>query len=82
MLIFLYRYTFYVLLKDAFGERVRVLYTATDSFFLHFFVETWQKIKTRALISETPSTLARLVMVTFLTSDVVCLIFTPGKWAI
>ena len=38
-LIFLYRYTFYALLKDAFGERVLMLYTDTDSFFLHFFVE-------------------------------------------
>ena len=38
-LIFLYRYTFYALLKYAFGERVRMLHTDTDSFFLHFFVE-------------------------------------------
>ena len=38
-LIFLYRYPFYALLKAAFGERVRMLYTDTDSFFLHFFVE-------------------------------------------
>ena len=35
----LYRYTFYALLKDAFGEKVRMLYTDTDSFFLYFFVE-------------------------------------------
>ena len=27
------------LLKDTFGEQVRMLYTDTDSFFLHFFVE-------------------------------------------
>ena len=38
-LIFLYRYTFYAFLKDAFGERVRMLNTDIDSFFLHFFVE-------------------------------------------
>ena len=42
-LIFLNRYTFYALLKDAFGERVRMLYTDTDSFFLHFFVEDLAK---------------------------------------
>ena len=38
-LIFIYRYKLYALLKDAFGEQVRMLYTATDSFFLHLFVE-------------------------------------------
>ena len=38
-----YRYTFYALLKDAFGQRVRMLYTDTDSFFLHFFVEDLAK---------------------------------------
>ena len=32
-------YTFYVVLKDTFGEQVRMLYTDIDSFFLHFFVE-------------------------------------------
>ena len=42
-LILLYRYTFYALLKDAFGERVRMLHTDTDSFFLHFFVEDLAK---------------------------------------
>ena len=31
-------YTFYANLKDVFGERVRMLYTDTDSFFLQFFV--------------------------------------------
>ena len=36
------RYTFYALLKDAFGEQVRMLYTDTDSF-LHFFVEDLAK---------------------------------------
>ena len=47
-LIFLCRYTFYALLKDAFGERVRMLYTDTDSFFPHFFVEDLAKeINTR-----------------------------------
>ena len=42
-LIFLYRYTYYALLKDAFGERVRMLNTDTDSFFLHFFVKDLTK---------------------------------------
>ena len=42
-LILLYRYTFYALLKDAFGEQVQMLYTDTDSFFLHFFVEDLAK---------------------------------------
>ena len=32
-------YIFYPLLKDAFKEKVRMLYTDTDSFFLQFFVE-------------------------------------------
>ena len=41
--MFLYRYTSYALLKDAVGERVRMLYTDTDSFFLHFFVEDLAK---------------------------------------
>ena len=51
------------------------------SFFLHFFVEDLAKeINARPQL-ETPSILARLVMATFLTSDVVILIFTPGKWA-
>ena len=42
-LILLYRYSFYALLKDAFGERVRMLYTDTDSLFIHFFVEDLAK---------------------------------------
>ena len=41
--MFLYRYKYYALLKDAFGEQVRMLYTDTDSFFLHFFVEDLAK---------------------------------------
>ena len=49
--VFVYRYSFYALLKDEFGERVRmlyILYTDTDSFFLHFFVEDMVKeIKAR-----------------------------------
>jgi hypothetical protein len=32
-------YTFYAKLKDVFGDKVRMLYTDTDSFFLQFFVE-------------------------------------------
>ena len=38
-----YKYSFYALLKDEFGERVRMLYTDTDSFFLHFFVKDLAK---------------------------------------
>ena len=41
--VFLYRYTFYADLKDTFGERVWMLYTDTDSFLLHFFVEYMAK---------------------------------------
>ena len=37
------RYSFYALLKDSFGERVRMLYTDTDFFFLHFFVNDLAK---------------------------------------
>ena len=37
--VFFDRYSIYALLKDEFRERVRMLYTDTDSFFLHFFVE-------------------------------------------
>ena len=32
-------YQFYALLKDAFNDKVRMLYTDTDSFFLQFFVD-------------------------------------------
>ena len=42
-LIFLNRYTFYALLKEAFGKPVRMIYTDTDSFFLHFFVQDLAK---------------------------------------
>ena len=38
-----YTYTFYVLLKDAFEDKVRILYTDNDSFFLHFVVEDLAK---------------------------------------
>ena len=34
---------FYALLKDAFGDKVRMLYTDTDSFFLQFFVDDLAK---------------------------------------
>ena len=39
----LYKYTYYALFKDAFGDRVRMLYTNTDSLFLHFMVEDLAK---------------------------------------
>ena len=42
-LIFLKRYTLYALLQDAIGERVRMLYTDTDSFILHFFMKDLTK---------------------------------------
>ena len=38
-----YRYTFYALLNGTFNEQVRILYTDTDSFYLHFFVEDLAK---------------------------------------
>ena len=37
-------YVFVALLKDGFGDRVRMLYTDTDSFFLHIFVEDIAKV--------------------------------------
>ena len=41
-------YKFYALLKDAFHDKVRMLYTDTDSFFLQFFVEDLtQELKSR-----------------------------------
>ena len=36
-------YQFYALLKDAFKDKVRMLYTDTDSFFLQFFVDDLKK---------------------------------------
>ena len=36
--VFFYRYSFSALLNDEFEKRVRMLYTDTDSFVLHFFV--------------------------------------------
>ena len=32
-------YQFYVVLKDAFQDKVRILYTENDSFFVQFFVD-------------------------------------------
>ena len=43
LVCFLYRYTFYALLKDSFDDKVRMLYTDTDSFFLQFFVDDLAK---------------------------------------
>ena len=43
LLIFVYRYTFYSLLKDAFGKRVKILYNNNDSFFLHFCVKNLEQ---------------------------------------
>ena len=46
-------YTFYALLKDAFKDKVRMLYTETDSFFLQFFVENLSnKIKCRPAVRD------------------------------
>ena len=41
--VIVYSYTFYARLKDSFKDKVRMLYTNTDSLFLHFFVDNWQK---------------------------------------
>ena len=41
-------YTFYAKLKDVFGERVRMLYTDTDSFFLQFIIEDLEQELNRA----------------------------------
>ena len=41
--VIVHRYTVYALLKDSFGDKVRKLYTDTDSFFLHFFVDNLAK---------------------------------------
>ena len=49
----MYRYTFYALLKDSFGDKVRMLYTDTDSFFLQFFVDDLAKeINSRPLLRD------------------------------
>ena len=37
------KYSFYPPLKDSFGEQVRMLYTETELFFLHFFVDALAK---------------------------------------
>ena len=43
-------YKFYALLKDAFQDKVRMLYTDTDSFFLQFFVDDLpQELKSRGV---------------------------------
>ena len=42
-MVFVHRYTFYALLKDSFGDKVRMLYTDTDSFLLHFYVDNLAK---------------------------------------
>ena len=40
-------YAFYAKHKDVFCERVRILYTDTDSFFFHFFVEDLAQVRNR-----------------------------------
>ena len=46
-------YTFYALLKDAFKDKVRMLYTDTDSFFLQFFVDDLpHEIKSRPAVRD------------------------------
>ena len=42
-MVSLYKCTCYALLKDIFGERVRMLYTDIDLFFLYFFFEDLAK---------------------------------------
>ena len=52
-LIFVYKYTLYALLTDAVGERVRMIYTDTDTFVFHFFVKHLAKtINARPHISD------------------------------
>ena len=80
-LIFLYRYTFYALLKNAFGERVRMLYTDIDSFLLHFLVEDLAKeINARPYLRDAFD-FSEIIMGTFITLYVVMLIYTAEKWA-
>ena len=43
LVCFLYRYTFYSLLKHSFDDKVRMLYTDTDLFFLQFLVDDLAK---------------------------------------
>ena len=44
---------FYALLKDAFGDKVRMLYTDRDSFFLQFFVDDLaEKINARPQVQD------------------------------
>ena len=50
---------FYAILKDAFGDKVRMLYTDTDSFFSSFSSMIWRRRSTRALKFETPLTSVR-----------------------
>ena len=46
-------YTFYALLKDAFKDKVCMLYTDTDSYFLQFFVDDLpNKIKSRPAVRD------------------------------
>ena len=40
---YFYKSLFYALLKNSFGKRDRMLYTDTDSFFLHFFMDDLAK---------------------------------------
>ena len=42
-LIIIYRFTFYAVLNNAFGERVQMLYTDTDLFIFHDVVEDLAK---------------------------------------
>ena len=66
-----------MLLKNAFGERVLMLYTDIDSFFVHFFVEALAKeINARHHLQDAFD-FREISNGLFLTSDVVMLISTP-----
>ena len=46
-------YTLYALIKNLFNDKVRMLYTDKDSFFLHFFVDDLSnKIKSRPAVRD------------------------------
>jgi hypothetical protein len=63
-------YKFYALLKDAFHEKVRMLYTDTDSFFLQFFVEDLaKKLRSRRVFGHFDFSTVSSLSPTFLHND-------------